>query len=96
MVAVSLKKKTSQKLPGPGWSAPQLIETDNTFGTATPDVAVDANGNAMAVWGQGDGTRSNILANRYEPVGKLGGQWGFPQLVEFFNGLVGGVTEALR
>ena len=50
---------------GIGWGTAQLIETDNAGGTSTPQVAVDGNGNAMAVWYQWDGTRNNIWANRF-------------------------------
>lgn len=54
------------------WSVPSLIENDDT-GNATQAVsAVDAGGNVFAVWQQNDGTRDNILANRYTP----GAGWG--------------------
>ena len=50
---------------GTGWGTAALIETDNAGEALDPQVAVDASGNAVAVWEQSDGTRTNILANRY-------------------------------
>jgi hypothetical protein len=55
-----------------GWSAATLIENVNTGGASEHSVAMDANGNAMVVWAQFDGTRSNIMANRYT----AGSGWG--------------------
>ena len=49
-----------------GWGTPTIIETDDTGDAGSPHVAIDANDNALAVWHQSDGTRSNIWANRYE------------------------------
>ena len=48
------------------WGTPALIETDDAGDASTPQIAVDANGNALAVWQQSDGTRNNIVANRFE------------------------------
>ena len=48
-----------------GWGTAVLIETDNVGNAYNPQVAVDESGNAIAVWKQFDGTRSNIWANRY-------------------------------
>ena len=48
------------------WQLPQLIETDNAGDAASPQVAVDAAGNALAVWYQSDGIHFNIWANRFE------------------------------
>jgi hypothetical protein len=41
-------------------------ETDNAGGAFGHQIAFDASGNALAVWHQFDGTRSNIWANRYQ------------------------------
>lgn len=57
---------------GGAWSVPALIETDDTGNATLPSVAVDAGGNAYAVWAQHDGTRTNIFANRYA----IGAGWG--------------------
>lgn len=66
---------------GLGWSTPTLIETDNTGSAFRPEVAIDSNGNAMAVWYQYDGTRYNIWANRYV----AGTGWGTASLIETDN-----------
>jgi len=47
------------------WDTAALIEADNTGDVFTPQVAVDAAGNALAVWSQSDGTRRSIRANHY-------------------------------
>ena len=48
------------------WGTAELIENDNTGSAYDPQIAVDASGNALAVWRQNDGTRDNIVANRYQ------------------------------
>ncbi len=48
------------------WGTAALIETDNAGPAYDPQIAFDANGNALAVWEQFDGTRSNIVANRFQ------------------------------
>lgn len=48
------------------WGTAQLLETDNAGFAIAPQVAIDANGNGMAVWQQFDGVRNNIWANRYD------------------------------
>src|SRR3970040_2104732 len=63
---------------GAGWGTAERIETDNAGSASDPQVAVDAAGNAVAVWHQSDGTRTNIWANRYA----VGAGWGPAQLVE--------------
>jgi hypothetical protein len=63
---------------GSGWSAAELIETFNTGSTDLPRIAMDAGGNALAVWSQSDGTRYNIWFNRYT----VGSGWGTAQLIE--------------
>ena len=51
---------------GTGWGTAALIETNNAGSADSPQVAINANGNALAVWRQSDGTRDNIWANRYQ------------------------------
>lgn len=51
---------------GTGWGTAALIETDNAGSAYSPQIAVDSNGNAISVWYQSDGTRTNIWANRFE------------------------------
>ena len=58
--------------PGTGWDIAQLIENDNTDNAEFAQVAMDAAGNATAVWQQHDGTRFNIMSNRLPS----GGDWG--------------------
>lgn len=66
---------------GGGWGTAQRIETDNAGSAYRPQIGFDANGNALAVWSQTDGTRSNIWANRYT----AGQGWGTAQLIEDDN-----------
>ena len=65
-------------VPGVGWGTAELIETEDTGDAFNPQVAVDSQGNAVAVWHQSDGTDSNILANRFVP----GVGWGVATLIE--------------
>ena len=58
--------------PGSGWGGAELIENDNTDSALSAQVAIDASGNALAVWQQHDGTRFNIMSNRLPS----GGNWG--------------------
>lgn len=52
-----------------GWAAPTLIETDDTGGAIENQIAIAANGDALVVWRQSDGTRNNIWANRHTDSG---------------------------
>ena len=61
-----------------GWGTAELIEIDNAGSAYHPTVAFDATGNALAVWQQHDGIRSNIWNNRYT----AGSGWGTPELIE--------------
>jgi len=50
------------------WTAPELLETDDTGDALTPAIAVEANGDALAVWSQdtssgADGIYANHLAS---------------------------------
>ncbi len=67
--------------PDNGWSFARRIETNNAGDASEPQVAVDASGNAVAVWEQSDGTRSNIWSNGYA----LNGDWGTARLIETNN-----------
>ena len=49
-----------------------------SVGGGSPRIAVDPNGNVMAVWVQSDGTNQNIYANLY----KVGTGWGAATLIE--------------
>jgi len=64
--------------PRDGWGVAERIEVDNAGTAVAPDIAVEPNGNAVAVWQQSDGTRDNIWANRYVP----GDGWGVAERIE--------------
>ncbi len=66
---------------GGGWQTASVVEKNDTGDAARPQVAVDGNGNAFAVWEQSDGSRFNIYSNRY----RAGGSWGTPSLIETNN-----------
>jgi predicted enzyme related to lactoylglutathione lyase len=68
--------------PSEGWSTQQPIETNNAGPARFPQVAVDASGNAVAVWQQSDGMRENIWFNSYTPTGG----WGVAGLIEADDG----------
>ncbi len=61
------------------WGTDELIETNNAGSAYTPKTAMDAAGNAMAVWVQHDGTRYNVWANRYDVAL---GKWDEAELIE--------------
>ncbi len=67
--------------PSGGWGTATPVETDGTVDSQGPRVAMDAGGNAVAVWYQNDGLRNNIWANRYTPSGG----WGTAMLIETDN-----------
>ncbi|MEK7747941.1 MAG: M12 family metallo-peptidase [Nitrospirota bacterium] len=63
---------------GTGWETPVLIETNNTGSASLPQVGVDSNGNAMAIWQQSNKKRMDIWANRF--ISGIG--WETPTLIE--------------
>ena len=65
---------------GNTWGTAQLIETNNAGNVGYADVAINDNGEAIAVWHQFDGTRNNVWANTYN-----GNTWGTAQLIETNN-----------
>lgn len=68
---------SARYVPGGGWTTPVLIENaEESAGLA--DVAVDPNGNAIAVWQQANGSANDIWSNRYTP----GAGWDTAMLVE--------------
>lgn len=60
------------------WGTAALLETDDSGGADGPQVVLDADGNAMAIWSQSDGARFNIWANRFVK----GTGWGPPEKIE--------------
>src|SRR5690606_1592584 len=75
---LSAEESWSFVTESPSWGNAELIETDNVGAANYPQIAVDAKGNAIAVWQQSDGTRNNIWANRYV----VGTGWGVATLIE--------------
>lgn len=63
---------------GVGWGTATKIQSDLMQSTAFPHVAMDASGNALAVWSEYDGTRMNIWARLYS----VGVGWGTAALIE--------------
>lgn len=47
------------------WAAPKLLVTDDALAATSPQIAIDAAGNAWAAWSQVVGTRTHLVANRY-------------------------------
>jgi hypothetical protein len=64
---------------GDGWGVPTLLETDHIHDALSPQIAIDAEGNAFVVWTQFDGLRDRIWANRFEAES---GRWGTAALIE--------------
>ncbi|MGQ3004400.1 MAG: hypothetical protein ACT6Q6_18990, partial [Hydrogenophaga sp.] len=64
------------------WQGAALIESNDVARAFNPVVATDSQGNAFAVWAQGNGTFDNIWAARYTP----GGGWGAPQVIDDHSG----------
>ncbi len=63
---------------GLGWQAATLVDGNDTGDAYSPEVAMDASGNALVVWHRFDGTRNNVWAATY--VGGVG--WRAPTLLE--------------
>src|SRR3989338_2408818 len=74
------------------WGAAELLETDDAGTANTPQIAIDANNNAMAIWYQSDGTSNNIYSNRYTISTN---SWGTAQLVEVDAGAATGPQIAI-
>jgi hypothetical protein len=69
---------------GGGWSAATLVESDNTGRAVTPQVAIDANGNAKAVWVQFDASlNTSIMVSATS-----NGNWSTPSALEAGTGTV--------
>lgn len=49
-----------------GWDAAELIETNDSGRAEYPQIAMDASDNAIVVWQQNDGARTDIMANCYK------------------------------
>lgn len=67
--------------PAAGWGVAERIGRDELGSAYEPEVAVDANGRAIVVWEQYDGTRNDVWANRFTPTGG----WATAELLELEN-----------
>jgi hypothetical protein len=67
---------------GGGGGGPVLVETNDAGDVSSAQVAIDTDGNGLAVWIQSDGTRGNVWANRYT----AGAGWGMAVLIETGTG----------
>ena len=56
----------ANRFNGTSWGTTELIEAIERGGAASPQIAFDSSGNAIAVWHHYDGTRTNIWANRFD------------------------------
>ncbi len=70
----------ARRFDGTNWGTAGLIETDNAGDAYGPQIAFDSSGNAIAVWYQYDGGRTDIWANHFD-----GTSWGTAGLIETDN-----------
>jgi hypothetical protein len=56
---------TNRHTPDKGWGEAATIENDDSGHAWLPHVAIDNDGDAIAIWSQWDGTHTNIFTNRY-------------------------------
>ena len=52
--------------PTSGWINAEKIENDDRGSAESPEVSIDDLGNAIIVWQQSDGIRTNILVNHFK------------------------------
>jgi hypothetical protein len=70
--------RSSRYVPGSGWETPEFIETHPGEVFGKPDLAVNSQGDAVAVWVHFDGTFMNLWANRYT----AGSGWGTAEIID--------------
>jgi hypothetical protein len=66
-----------------GWGASELIEIDDAGNAIRPQVALAADGTALAAWTQSDGNTYLLWVNRYQPAAG----WGRAEPIKTFNTL---------
>lgn len=64
---VSHSRIDAVRFNGSNWSAAMLLDS-GTGDASAPQVAMDSNGNAIAVWEQNDGASESIYANIFDAV----------------------------
>ena len=64
-------------ISGEGWKTAMIIDSTSE-NAGLSKVAIDAQGNAIAVWCQSDGTNQRIWANHFE----IGNGWNTPQIID--------------
>jgi len=67
---------------GAGWGTAVKIESNDAGDTESAQIAMDARGNALAVWAQNDGTRYDIWSNRYVAGQGAGAGWGTASIID--------------
>lgn len=67
----------ANRYAGGVWGTPLKLNSQDMTGLTTPQLAMNAAGEAVAIWGQHDGGRMNLWAGRYS-----GGSWSAAQLLE--------------
>ena len=71
----------SSRSPAAGmrWTPAVRIDTPGGGAALLPEIAVDAKGNALAVWSADDFTRQNVFANRFTAAD---GKWGKAEIID--------------
>ena len=65
--------------PSAGWQTEERIERNDQASSGDPRVAMDPQGNAIAVWPQLSGARENVWSNRFTPSDG----WGEAERIEW-------------
>jgi len=74
----------SAAITGGEWESSTRLVSDSLGNASDPRIVIDANGRALAVWQQSDGTRTNIISNRYSSTA-ISDAWGSVTAVESDN-----------
>lgn len=61
------------------WGTKRLLETDNAGVASVPQVAMDKNGNTLALWQQHNGIERNIYSSRYNDISDT---WSSPVVID--------------
>jgi len=64
--------------PGNAWSKPELVASSDSGDVLYPQLGVDDQGNALAIWQQQAGMRFDMYSSRYVP----GSGWSKPEPIE--------------